>query len=257
MSQPAISGAIAQLEAELGQRLFLRQQRGLAATPAAQRLYPMAQRLLADAQAIGASFRPATARPLLTLQVLPSLSLALLSQWLGLLNGQIEHLALNLVEVGEPADALLTARSCAPAGMDFLPLWEEGYALLVPAGHPLAVQQQLSLQDLHGVDFIERSHCELAAAWQQALGQQDIQPQVRARAQSEEWALGLVAAGVGVTIAPLHAAREQAGLVVRRDVPALQGHSREIGLAYHGPAEGVLSQALATSAGLSQTPMRA
>ena len=251
VTQPAISAAIAQLEAGLGQRLFLRQQRGLAVTPAAQRLYPMAQKLLADARAIDASFHAASARPQLALQLLPSLSIELLRPWLAALREQIAHLALSIVdatdESGAVADAWLTARSCAPAGAEFLPLWDEGYALVVPAEHPLAVQPRLGLQDLHGVDFIERSHCELAAAWQQAMGQQAVQPVVRARVGSEEWALGLVAAGVGVTIAPLHAAREQPGLVVRRDVPALQAQGREIGLAYHGPAEGVLLQVLAMS----------
>ncbi|MDN3919069.1 LysR family transcriptional regulator [Roseateles violae] len=245
VSQPAISGAIAQLEAELGQRLFLRQQRGLAATPAAQRLYPLAQKLLADARAIGASFRPGGQRPALALQVLPSLSLERLRALFALLREEIEHLALNLVAPGQPADAWLSSRACAPPGLDFVPLWEERYALVVPAAHPLAVQPQLGLQDLDQVDFIERSHCELAAAWRQALGQQSVQPQVRAWAQSEEWALGLVAAGIGVTIAPVHAAQAQAGVVVRRDVPALQAHKREIGWAYQAPAAGVLAQALA------------
>jgi len=248
VSQPAISAAIAQLEAELGQRLFLRQQRGLAVTPAAQRLYPMAQRLLADTRAIKASFQRGGARARLALQVLPSLSIELVGQLLVALREGIPALELSLVEPGQPADAWLSASGCAPAGMAFLSLWQEGYALLVPAEHPLAVQPDLSLQDLHEVDFIERSHCELAATWQQALDGARVQPRLRARVHSEEWALGLVAAGLGVTIAPLHAARAQPGLVVRRDVPALQAQGREIGLAFPAPAEGVLAQALAVAA---------
>lgn len=257
VTQPAISAALAQLEAELGQRLFVRQQRGLLATPAAARLYPLAQRLLADARAIGASFAPGGARPRLALDVLPSLAIAEVGALLAALRGGIAGLELTLVDADAPADAWLTARSCAPPGCEFLPLWDESYALVVPVDHPLAAQPLIALADLHGVDFIERSHCELAAAWRQALGAHSVEPAVRARVASEEWALGLVAAGVGVTIAPLHAARAQPGLVVRRDIAALQGAVREIGLAFHAPAEGMLAAALAVARALQPRAVRA
>lgn len=257
VTQPAISAALAQLEAELGQRLFVRQQRGLLATPAAARLHPLAQRLLADARAIGASFAPGGARPRLALSVLPSLAIDAVGALLAALRAGIAGLELTLAADAAPADAWLTARSCAPAGTEFLPLWSEGYALVVPADHALATRPLIALADLQDVDFIERTHCELAAAWRQALGAHQVEPAVRARVAGEEWALGLVAAGVGVTIAPLHAARARTGLVVRRDIAALQAVEREIGLAYHAPAETVLAEALAIARAFQRHDSRA
>jgi hypothetical protein len=62
--------------------------------------------------------------------------------------------------------------------------------------------------------------------------------------RSEEWALGLVAAGVGVTIAPLHLARRRDDVVVRGDVPELQAAKRRVGLAHSGRAEGTLAEVL-------------
>ena len=54
----------------------------------------------------------------------------------------------------------------------------------------------------------------------------------------------LVSAGVGVTIAPLHAAAQREGVVLRTDVAELQPYRRSIGLAYHPPATAVLDALL-------------
>lgn len=245
VSQPAISAAIAQLEAELGQRLFVRQQRGLAPTPAAQRLYPMAQRLLADAQAMAAAFRPTETRPRLSLGLQASLSPALCGQLLAALREGIAHLELRLLapEDGETPELWLGARGCAPAGLAaFEPLWQEDYVLLLPADHPLALEPQLEPSDLVGQPFVERCHCERVADWREALAA--LRPRVCAQVHSEEWALALVAAGVGLSIAPRPRGPLPPGLVVRQDVAALQGQRREIGLAHAGSAEGLLPRVL-------------
>lgn len=244
VTQPVISGAIAQLEEELGVRLFLRQQRGLAPTAAAQRLYRLGGKLLADAEAISESFRDSTLNPQFALRVLPALSIEHTRRLLQQLRREIPHLALRLPDEGQPCDATLTADHCADPSAAFLALWEETYALVVPHDHPLAVKESITLDDLHHVAFIERSHCEMQQTWQTAMGQHKVVPDVRARAESEEWALGLVAAGVGVTIAPLHALAAAPGLVVRGDVAVLQGFKRTIGLAYHPPETGTLADVL-------------
>ena len=72
----------------------------------------------------------------------------------------------------------------------FVPLWEESYVLAVPEDHPLAVQETVGLADLHRVAFVERTHCELHAAWQAAMGRGEVVPEVRAQADNEAWALG-------------------------------------------------------------------
>lgn len=245
VTQPAISAALAQLEDKLGVRLFVREQRGLTPTPAAQRLYRLACKLLADAEAIEASFRDATLERQLRLRIQPTLNIGHSRRLLRQLRREMAHLEISVVEAGQAADLSLTSASCADAGATFIPLWAETYALIVPEDHPLAVRERIELADLHGVAFIERSHCELSAAWHAFTATPGPQPSIRARVSSEEWALGLVAAGVGVTVAPLHALTTLAGVVVRSDVPALQGLSRTVGLAYQAPVGAVLAEVLA------------
>lgn len=249
VTQPVISNAIAQLEQELGTRLFTRQQRGLTPTPAAIRLFRLGGKLLADAQAIVETFQDTASHPRLSLRIHPTVSVAHVHKLLRHLKRALMHLELAVYndspETAE-VDAELTSQSCVGEGWAFLPLWEEHYALLVPREHPLAVKMDLSLQDLHGVAFIERSQCELAGHWHAGLSAYQIVPDVRARVSSQEWALGLVAAGVGVTMAPLHPLDRLDDIVVRRDLAELQGAHRVVGLAYEAntPENGTLAEVL-------------
>lgn len=248
VTQPVISNAIATLEEELGVLLFMRQPRGLAPTAAGQRLYRQGGKLLADASAIVESFQDAASRPHLTLRLLPSLDVAHVARLLRHLRRELVHLELTVVDAagadGAAADVELTAEACAPSGHTFVPLWEERYALAVPADHPLAVQPAVTLQDLHGVAFVDRAHCELATRWHAGLAERHIVPDVRARVRSEDWALGLVAAGVGVTIAPLHRLPTRPDIAVRWDLPELQAATRRVGFAHAGTAQGTLADVL-------------
>lgn len=248
VTQPVISNAIAQLEEELGAVLFTRQARGLTPTPAGLRLYRQGGKLLADASAIVESFQDAGGRPRLALRIHPALDTAHVARLLRHLRRELVPLELTVLEQegaaadGPPADLDVTVESCVPAGHTFVALWEEHYVLAVPPEHPLAVQEQVSLRDLHGAAFVDRLHCELAAHWHAGLSQHHIVPDVRARVRSEEWAMGLVAAGVGVTIAPLHGGRARPGVVVRRDVAELQSVMRRVGLAFPGVAQGTVAE---------------
>jgi DNA-binding transcriptional LysR family regulator len=244
VTQPVISNAIAQLEEELGTRLFTRQQRGLEPTAAATRLFRLGGKLLADAQAIVETFQDASTHPRLSLRVHPTVSVAHVQRLLRHLRREVSHLQLSIQADGQDVDAELTSQTCVAAGKHFVPLWEEQYALLVPPDHPLAVKEHLCAADLHGVAFIERTQCELASYWHMGLQQAQVVPDVRAKVDSQEWALGLVAAGVGVTIAPLHPLDRHEDVVVRSDVPELQAVRRVVGLACDGPPAGTLADVL-------------
>ncbi len=230
VTQPAVSAAIASLEAELGVLLFVRGQRALSPTPAGIRLFRLGGKLLADAQAIVETFQEVSERPRLAVYAHPSIGVAKLRDWLIWLRQHIDHLELSVLDEPEQADVRLMPESCVTAGEMFHPLWSESYALLVPCEHPLAVQPDLSLADLHGVAFVERTQCELASHWQAGLQTLQIAPDVRARVHSHEWALALVAAGVGVTLAPIAPNDALQSITVRADLPELQSVQRTVGV---------------------------
>lgn len=246
VTQPVISNAIAQLEEELGTRLFTRQQRGLSPTAAAMRLFRLGGKLLADADAIVETFQDAASHPRLSLHIHATVSVDHVQKLLRHLKRELTHLELSVQDADQVADVALTSRACAGEGRAFMPLWEEQYALLLPGDHPLAVQEDITLADLNGVAFIERTQCEMAGYWHAGLSQFKVTPDVRARVDSQEWALGLVAAGVGVTMAPLHPLDRLEGIVVRHDLAELRGALRQVGLAYEPRAaeSGTLAEVL-------------
>lgn len=255
VTQPVISTAVAQLEEELGTRLFVRQARGLQPTPAGTRLYRLGGKLLADAEAIVETFQEPASHPALALWVHPTIGITDLQRLLLHWRRELGQLALTLMD--EPgqlaaADLALMPQGYEVAGQGFVPLWEEHFVLVTPPGHPLAVKERVSLMDLHGTALVERVQCELAAHWQAGADALHIVPDVRARVHSEEWALGLVAAGVGVSLLPLGAAAQRSDVVVRRDVPELQAFRRVVGLAHAPRPKGVVADALRACAGWAQ-----
>src|SRR5207244_12272806 len=73
ISQPSISAAITNLEAELGTALFIRHKKGVAPTEAAEQVHAVARRIIDDADAANNLFRKPATRSALTLGLMPTL----------------------------------------------------------------------------------------------------------------------------------------------------------------------------------------
>jgi DNA-binding transcriptional LysR family regulator len=133
---------------------------------------------------------------------------------------------LSLVDADQPCDLRVISRGMRAAGEQFVPLWDERYAVAMPAAHPLAGRRVLRAAELTGERLVARCHCENAARFAGAGKRFDVV----AIAATEEWALTLVAAGVGIAIVPEGVAAGVDGLVVR----PLQDRQarRQVGIAY-------------------------
>ena len=220
ISQPSISAAITNLEAELGTTLFIRHKKGMAPTESAAQFHGIARRIIDEADAARNLFRKPATRQALTLGLLKPLT------------GNAD-LALRLVGANEKADARIVAKTMINAGEHFIPLWSERYVAALPPSHPLTLKETLRTTDFAGVPMIDRCHCE-----QQEFFKRTAPPRKPvAIAESEEWAMALVAAGVGVAIVPEGVARGNPDVAVRAieiDV------TRQVGLAYpsaHPPSD--------------------
>jgi len=229
ISQPSVSAAIATLESELGTKLFVRHRRGATPTPAAEQLAPTARRLVAEAQALRASFRARPAARRLTIGLMPALDVHRTRELLTVLTGSPE-IQLRLVDAGERCDLRVISRVLVRASETFLPLWSERFVVALPVTHPLALRATLRAADLAGQRMIERCHCEHARRF--ARGRRRLEPVAVAR--SEEWALALVGAGVGIAIVPEGSARGDDHVVLRPIADV--GASRQVGLAWRTKA---------------------
>jgi DNA-binding transcriptional LysR family regulator len=208
LAQQSLSQQIASLERLLGVRLFDRDTRGTALTPAGHAFLPSARDILARADAAVADLRT-TARPL-NLAFLSSTANYMLPP---VVRAARERLGVPLTTADVPIaelvaglregryDAAFTRPPSVP-DLATRTLVTEPVCAVLPAGHPLAVRAELRLADLAAERWVltprdswppwhERYDRDFAAA--------GFEPDVAQRAASVPALLGLVAAGVGVT----------------------------------------------------------
>jgi DNA-binding transcriptional LysR family regulator len=223
ISQPSISTAITNLEADLGTALFIRHKKGVAPTKAAEQFHSIARRIIDEADAAKKLFRVRPARQELKLGLTRTLDIA---RTIALLRPLTESpdVTLRLVGVDEPADGRIISKGMARADEHFLTLWSERYVVALPPSHPLTLKDRLRPADLAGVAMIDRCHCEQSALFDRAPKGETV-----AIAESEDWAMALVAAGVGIAIVPEGVARANPDVAIREIDAKVK---REVGLAY-------------------------
>ena len=159
ISQPSISAAITNLEAELGTTLFIRHKKGVAPTQSAEQFHAVACRIIDDADAARNLFRKPSARPALTLGLMRTLDMPRTIALLKPLTGNSD-VALRLVGVNDAADARIISKSLINADEHFVPLWVDRYVAALPPSHPLTLKDRLRTSDFAGVAMIDRCHCE-------------------------------------------------------------------------------------------------
>jgi DNA-binding transcriptional LysR family regulator len=224
ISQPSISAAITNLEAELGTTLFIRHKKGVAPTASAEQFHVIARRIIDEADAAKNLFRKPASRHNLTLGLMRTLDRPRIVSLLKPLTVDPD-IALRLVGADERADARIISRSMLKTSEHFAPLWTERYVAALPPSHPLTLKDRLRPLDFEGVAMVDRCHCE-----QSEFFRSSARPRKPvAIAETEDWAMALVAAGVGVAIVPEGVARAHPDIVIREIDVRVQ---REVGLAY-------------------------
>src|SRR5438132_8644786 len=76
ISQPSISAAITNLEAELGTTLFIRHKKGMAPTASAEQFHSVARRIIDEADAARRLFRKPSTRAALTVGLMRTLDVS-------------------------------------------------------------------------------------------------------------------------------------------------------------------------------------
>src|SRR3954454_20161162 len=225
ISQPSISAAITHLEAELGTTLFVRHKKGMSPTASAEQFHAVARRIIDEADAAKNLFRKPSARSKLTLGLMRTLDMPRTVALLKPLTGSSD-VALRLVGINEAADARIISKNILKASEHFVPLWVERYVAALPPSHPLTLKDRLRTSDFAGVAMIDRCHCEQSTLFNGAA-----QPrQTVAIAESEDWAMALVSAGVVIAIVPEGVARAHPDVAVREIEVDVK---RQVGLAYN------------------------
>lgn len=217
IAQPPLSQQIQQLERELGVLLFARTSRRVQLTPAGEVFLDEARRTLAGLEA-GADAARRAARGetgWLGIGFAASATYDLLPTVLHDFRAAYPEVQLSLRELNaaEQAHALrdksIHVGLARPAieGADLVThaVWEEPFLAALPAAHPRAGERDLALETLAGepfVSFPEAPAPSYAQAVRAACEGAGFVPRVVQEVREMQTAIGLVVAGIGITLLP-------------------------------------------------------
>ncbi|MEO9275096.1 LysR family transcriptional regulator [Marinomonas sp. 5E14-1] len=231
VAQPSISTTVSQLEEHLGTKLFVRHSKGVSPTDSGSQLYPHACKMVTDLSGIRNLFANSPTPITLSISLAPFLSGALISQVIKTLLDEVPGLTLKLVDKSESADLRFTCERYTTEEDLFYPIWEDDYVIAMPLNHWLADFSSLSLKQIDKQPFISRTPCDILESWNYLMQKQELTTDVRAEVKTEEYALDLVAAGLGISLIPEHSSRGRSDLCLRplNDVKL----KRVVGLAHN------------------------
>lgn len=228
LSQTALSHRMKKLEDDLGIKLLTRTTRHVALTPAGVELLPKARRLMAD---ITSSFdelrlQGKARQEKLTIGCLPTIAVHYLPPLLVRLRKTFPDLTIRVLdnsklEIAEKvhsgeAEFGITIVAADRWDLEITPLMKEPFVLVCPKAHPLASQKAVSWSSLKGEPLVRVStQTGNRQLIDDALGPRREDMSWRYEVQHIVSALGLVRAGLGLTVVPQLAVNveESPGLV--------------------------------------------
>ncbi|MGD9980412.1 MAG: LysR family transcriptional regulator [Hyphomonadaceae bacterium] len=238
VTQPTLSVGIAKLEEQVGGRLFERTTRRVSLTPAGSKFLQHARRI---AQEYEAALRDVSETPQLKrvrAGILSTISARDLEcvvachakhgggEALELLDSTERDIA-NRLSDGR-LDVALTILRPSLDSFARESLRIEPYVLFVSTNHKLSGVEQIDGGELAGETMIVRRQCEGLPEISRYFTNRDVRPSFSLRTLSDDRAMSMVAAGLGVTVAP--SSFQRAGLAAVR----LAGFalSRDVGLVF-------------------------
>jgi LysR family transcriptional regulator, hydrogen peroxide-inducible genes activator len=217
VSQPSLTRAIKLLEAELGGFLFRREHPHSHLTELGEIVRPHLQQVWdqSDAAITQAHEFTAAGRSKLKIGIMSTIAPVLLCDLLTRLRARHKAMELEIVD-GSARDLeeqlanghIAAAVHGRPDKTDFrfirVPLFRERMIIAVPRDHRLAGHLSLRFADLAGVPRIRRSRCEYDELFARLFRQHRIDCEIAFDSPRDDWALALVARGLGFALMPQH-----------------------------------------------------
>jgi LysR family transcriptional regulator, hydrogen peroxide-inducible genes activator len=215
VSQPSLSKAVQRLEAEVGEKLFIRLKRRSVLTSAGEITLKRAVRILNEVEEMRREVGDTHGlrRGSVNAGILPTIAPYLLPRVIsrfteacpGLEIVVHEDMTANLLRMVDTCEIDLAIMSLpiANGGFEREVLFTEELLLAVPAKHPLAVKERITIADLEQERFIlmKEGHC-LGDQILSFCTQNDLHLQIVLRSSQIETVQSLVMAGLGMSLVP-------------------------------------------------------
>lgn len=265
VTQPTLSVGIAKLEDEVGARLFERTTRRVSLTPAGSRFLVHARRITQEYEA---ALREVAEAPQLKrvragiLSTIPARDLERVvahhakhggGEAVEILDSTERDIA-NRLSDGR-LDVALTILRPSLESFARETLRSEAYVLFVAANHKLSGVESVDGADLAGETMIVRRQCEGLPEISRYFTNRAVRPSFSLRTLSDDRAMSMVEAGLGVTVAP--ESFKRTGLAAVK----LEGFtlSRDVGLVFSDRARertsAFVDAARATYAAVAKPPI--
>jgi len=215
VAQPSLSKTVQRLEAEVGEKLFIRLKRRSVLTPAGEITFKHAVRILSEIEELKRELGDTRGlrRGSVNIGILPTIAPYFLPHVVsrfteacpGLEIVVHEDMTVNLLRMIDVCELDLGIMSLpiSSDGFEKEALFTEELLLAVPSKHPLAVKEKVSVSDLETERFIlmKEGHC-LGDQILSFCTQNDLRLQIVLRSSQIETIQSLVMAGLGMSLVP-------------------------------------------------------
>ena len=215
VAQPSLSQQVLKLEEDLGSRLFDRLGRSVRLTEAGRAFLPHARTILQQMEAArtGVEDKRTDVRGSVAVGVIPTIAPYLMPRCVAAFSRKYPDARLRIVEETTPVlveslrnlsiDVAILSLPLRHKEFDVFPLRTEPLYAALPKDHAKARAMGLSLKELRGEQFVmlRDGHCfrDVSVA---ACSRAKVNPRVAFESGQFSSLLGMVAAGVGVTLVP-------------------------------------------------------
>jgi DNA-binding transcriptional LysR family regulator len=216
VTQPSLTRAIKQLEAELGGDLFRRERPAAQLTELGQRMHPLLKQCYeaaVGARSLASSFKSGEIGAL-RLALTHSIDMALLIPHLDAIRRQFNRLEFKLMRGSSQEVAEMLKKGDAELGiaseldaewerLDIWPLFTESFDLVVNRGHRLADLDRIDVEDLRSEQLLSRRYCEGSERLNTSLREMGVDIDRSHDIASERDLIELVEADFGIAVIPV------------------------------------------------------
>jgi len=224
VAQPSLSQQVLKLEEDLGARLFDRLGRSVRLTEAGRAFLTHARSILSQMETARSSVvdKSADVRGSVSVGVIPTIAPYLMPRYTTTFAKKYPEAKLRIIEETTPIlieslrdlsiDLAILALPLRHKDLELFPLRTEPLFAVLPKDHPRAATESLAIKDLRGESFVmlRDGHCfrDLSIA---ACSHARVTPRIAFESGQFSSLFGMVAAGVGITLAPEMAIDRNAG----------------------------------------------
>ncbi len=214
IAQPSLSQQILKLEEEVGAKLFDRLGRGIRLTEAGRGFLPHARSVLEQIDLARTSISSTQAiSGSVSLGAIPTVAPYLIPRYTVAFSKLHPDARLRIVEETTPVlieslrdlsiDFALLALPLRHKDLNLVPVRTEPLLAALPETHPLAGRASLALTELRGEPFVmlRDGHCFRDLSLQ-VCGSARVHPQIAFESGQFSSVLGMVAAGIGISLVP-------------------------------------------------------